>query len=158
MLDFDRRFGSEEGCIEYLVSLRWPHGFVCSKCGGQRAWRRDRLAMLCASCRHETSIIAGTLFEKTHKPLSVWFKAMWWVTSQKTGASALGLQRILGLGSYETAWLWLHKLRPAMVRSGRDRLKGTVEVDETYVGGLEEGVHGRETRDKSIVVTLVQDR
>jgi transposase-like protein len=112
--------------------------------------------MLCASCRHETSITAGTLFEKTHKPLPTWFKAMWWVTSQKTGASALGLQRILGLGSYETAWLWLHKLRPAMVRSGREQLRGRVEVDETYVGGVEEGVKGRETHEKSIVIIAIE--
>jgi transposase-like protein len=86
----------------------------------------------------------------------MWFKAIWWVTSQKTGASALGLQRILGLGSYETAWLWLHKLRPAMVRQGRDRLKGYVEVDETYVGGVEEDVHGRETNKKSIVAIAIE--
>ena len=158
VIDFDRRFDSEEAYTAYFVSLRWPQGFVCPECGGRRAWRRTRLAMLCASCRHETSIIAGTLFEKTHKPLQVWFKAMWWVTSQKTGASALGLQRILGLGSYETAWLWLHKLRPAMVRSGRDRLTGCVEVDETYVGGPEEGVQGRETHEKSIVAIAVEVR
>jgi transposase-like zinc ribbon protein len=145
LVEFDERFASEEAWIAYLMSLRWPKGFVCPKCGGNRAWRGTRLAMVCARCRHETSITAGTLFEKTHKPLRVWFKAMWSVTSQKTGASALGLQRVLGLGSYETAWLWLHKLRPAMVRPGRDRLKGWVEVDETYVGGPEEGSRGRQT-------------
>jgi transposase-like protein len=156
VIDFDKRFGSEEACVTYLMSLRWPEGFVCPACGARTAWQRQRLAMVCASCRHETSIIAGTLFEKTHKPLSVWFKAMWWVTSQKTGASALGLQRVLGLGSYETAWLWLHKLRPAMVRSGRDRLCGCVEVDETYIGGPEEGVRGREIQGKSIVVIAVE--
>ena len=93
---FDRRFDSEEECAAYLVSLRWPQGFAWPECGGRRAWRRTRLAMLSASCRRETSIMAGTLLEKTHKPLQVWFKAMWWVTSQKTGASALGLQRTLG--------------------------------------------------------------
>src|SRR5664279_2042377 len=136
VIDFDRRFDSEEACTSYLVSLRWPQGFVCPACGGRRAWRRTRLAMLCASCRHETSIIAGTLFEKTHKPLQFWFKAMWWVTSQKTGASALGLQRILGLGSYETAWLWLHKLRPAMVRSGRDRLQAVSRSMKPTVAAL----------------------
>jgi transposase-like protein len=157
LVDFDQRFGSEEACVAYLVSLRWPGGFVCPKCGEDRAWRRRRLALLCTACRHETSILAGTIFEKTHKPLYVWFKAMWWVTSQKTGASALGLQRVLGLGSYETAWLWLHKLRSAMVRPGRDRLAGVVEVDETYVGGHEEGVSGRETEGKSIVVVAAEE-
>ena len=156
-VEFDERFASVEACIAYLISLRWPRGFACPKCGGERAWRRARLAMVCARCRHETSITAGTLFEKTHKPLSVWFKAMWAVTRQKTGASALGLQRVLGLGSYETAWLWLHKLRPAMVRPGRDRLKGSVEVDETYVGGPEEGSRGRQTEEKSIVAVAAEE-
>ncbi len=85
---------------------------------------------------------AGTIFQDTRTPLTVWFRAMWWVTSQKNGVSALGLQRVLGLGSYQTAWAWLHKLRRAMVRPGRERLSGKVEVDETYLGGLEEGVRG----------------
>ena len=157
LVEFDERFATEEACLSYLMSLRWPNGFVCPKCGGDRAWRRARLAMVCAGCRHETSITAGTLFEKTHKPLRVWFKAMWLVTSQKTGASALGLQRVLGLGSYETAWLWLHKLRPAMVRPRRDRLKGAVEVDETYVGGPEAGFRGRQTEEKSIVAVAAEE-
>jgi transposase-like protein len=81
---------------------------------------------------------------------------MWYVTNQKFGVSALGLQRVLGFGSYETAWTWLHKMRRAMVRPGRDRLRGSVEVDETYVGGVEEGVRGRETRKKSIVVIALE--
>ena len=76
-VEFDERFASEEACITYLMSLRWLKGFVCPRCGGDRAWRRARLAMVCARCRHETSITAGTLFEKTHKPLRVWFRAMW---------------------------------------------------------------------------------
>jgi transposase-like protein len=82
---------------------------------------------------------------------------MWWVTSQKTGASALGLQRVLGLGSYETAWTWLHKLRRAMVRPGRDRLAGTVEVDETYLGGIEEGVRGRQTQKKALIAVAAEE-
>ncbi len=90
----------------------------------------------CAVCGRQTSVTAGTILQGTRTPLPTWFRAMWWVTSQKTGASALGLQQVLGFGSYETAWTWLHKLRRAMVRPGRDRLTGTVEVDETLVGGL----------------------
>jgi len=86
----------------------------------------------------------------------MWFLAMWFVTSQKNGVSALGLQRVLGLGSYETAWTWLHKLRRAMVRPGRDRLTGIVEVDETYVGGPEEGMRGRETETKAIVAVAAE--
>ena len=110
----------------------------------------------CCACRRQTSATAGTIFQDTRKPLVTWFRAMWYVTSQKNGASALGLQRVLGLGSYETAWTWLHKLRRAMVRPDRDRLKGWVEVDETMVGGLEEGVAGRQTESKALVVIAAE--
>jgi transposase-like protein len=110
----------------------------------------------CCSCRRQASATAGTIFQDTRKPLVTWFRAMWYVTSQKNGASALGLQRVLGLGSYETAWTWLHKLRRAMVRPDRDRLSGWVEVDETLVGGLEEGVAGRQTESKALVVIAAQ--
>ena len=96
------------------------------------------------------------MFQDTHAPLTLWFRAMWYITSQKNGTSALGLQRILGLGSYRTAWAWLHKLRRAMVRPGRDRLHGRVEVDETFVGGEEDGVRGRRRGDKSLIVVAVE--
>lgn len=110
----------------------------------------------CAQCRHQTSVIAGTIFQDTHKPLRVWFRAMWHVTNEKNGMSAVSLQRALGLGSYKTAWTWLHKLRRAMVRPGRDRLSGEVEVDETMIGGEEAGVHGRQTSSKTLVVIAAQ--
>ena len=96
------------------------------------------------------------MFQDTRKPLRTWFLAMWFTTSQKNGVSALGLQRVLGLGSYETAWTWMHKLRRAMVRPGRDRLIGEIEIDETYVGGPEEGKRGREIEKKSIVVVAAE--
>lgn len=105
----------------------------------------------------KTSVTAGTILQDTRKPLVDWFRAMYWVTTQKNGASALGLQKVLGLGSYKTAWTWLHKLRRAMVRPGRDRLSGRVEVDETYLGGLEEGVRGRQTERKSLIVIAAQE-
>ena len=97
----------------------------------------------CVGCQRQTSPTAGTIFEGTRKPLRLWFQAMWYVTNQKHGVSALGVQRILGLGSYQTAWTWLHKLRRAMVRPGRDLLSGEVEVDETYLGGREVGNRGK---------------
>jgi transposase-like protein len=112
----------------------------------------------CAKCDYKASVTAGTIFERTRKPLTLWFRAIWWVTTQKNGASALGLQRILGLGSYETAWTWLHKLRRAMVRPGRDRLSGRVEVDETYVGGEEEGAYGRAIGSKALVVIAAEEK
>lgn len=120
--------------------------------------RGGRVLLSAAVCHHQTSVIAGTIFEGTRKPLTMWFRAMWLVTSEKTGVSALGLQRQLGLGSYETAWSWLHKLRRAMVRPGRDRLSGVVEVDETFVGGEEVGTYGRETATKSLVAVAAEER
>ncbi len=110
----------------------------------------------CRRCRRQTSATAGTIFQDTRKPLVMWFRAMWYVTSQKNGASALGLQRVLGLGSYETAWTWLHKLRRAMVRPDRDRLSSWIEVDETFLGGLAEGAAGRQKANKALVVIAAQ--
>ena len=154
---FERRFGSDEACREYLFSLRWPEGFVCSQCGGQRAWQTSRGLWLCGGCRHQASVTAGTVFQDSHIPLTIWFRAMWYVTSQKHGISALGLQRVLGLGSYRTSWALLHKLRRAMVRPGRERLRGVVEVDETYWGGEEEGVMGRETQAKALIAVAAEE-
>ena len=157
LLEFEERFATEVACRDYLVKLRWRSGFRCPRCGGGQAWSTGRNLLHCAACQRQTSITAGTIFEGTRKPLRTWFRAMWWVTTEKHGVSALGLQRQLGLSSYQTAWAWLHKLRRAMVRPGRDRLSGRVEVDESYVGGLEEGVHGRETETKAIVAVAAQE-
>ena len=112
---------------------------------------------MCRQCRGQVSVTAGTVFQSGHLPLTLWFRAMWWVTTQKNGASALGIQRILGLGSYETAWTWLHKLRRAMVRPGRDRLTGRVEVDEAFIGGVEEGVRGRQTVTKALIAVACEE-
>lgn len=112
---------------------------------------------LCADCRHQASVTAGTIFQDSHLLLTTWFRAMWFVTSQKNGVSALGLQRVLGLGSYKTAWALLHKLRRAMVRPGRERLRGLVEVDETYWGGKETGVAGRLTHDKALIIVAAEE-
>jgi transposase-like protein len=110
----------------------------------------------CAICQRQTSVTAGTIFDSTRKPLRMWFQAAWHVSNQKFGASALGMQKALGLGSYQTVLAWLHKLRRTMVRPVRDLLNGRVEVDETYVGGEEEGVSGRHTEKKAIVVVAVE--
>ena len=156
LTEFEARFPGDEACREYLFRLRWPEGFRCPRCGGGKAWPVRRVLFECAHCGAQVSVTAGTIFQDTRLPLTLWFRAMWWVTAQKNGASALGLQRILGLGSYKTAWAWLHKLRRAMVRPGRERLQGWVEVDETYVGGLEEGVSGRQTETKALVAVACE--
>ena len=157
-LEFETRFATEEACRDYLAWLRWPDGFRCPQCSQGKGWPVRGGCLQCATCGRQTSVTAGTLLHRSKQPLRLWFRAMWWVTSQKQGASALGLQRVLGLGSYRTAWTWLHKLRRAMVRPGRDRLNGRVEVDETYVGGAEEGVRGRQTVTKALVAVAVEAR
>jgi len=156
ILEFERRFSTEEGCREYLCRMRWPSGFRCPRCAHEVAWRTRRGQYRCALCDFQISVTAGTVFQDTKKPLPLWFRAMWYVTSQKQGVSALGLKRVLGLGSYETAWTWLHKLRRAMVRPGRDRLSGTVEVDEIYLGGVRKGAYGREAGGKALVVIAAE--
>lgn len=156
LLELERRFSGEDACRTYLYALRWPEGFACPKCGGKRAWAMKSGLWLCCQCRRQVSVTAGTIFQDTHLPLAIWFRAMWYVTSQKNGVSALGLQRSLGLGSYETAWAMLHKLRRAMVRPGRERLYGVVEVDETYWGGEEHGVLGRQTEKKARIMVAAE--
>jgi transposase-like protein len=158
VMQFKERFITEAACIQYLVSLRWPDGFCCPECDHNEAWETKRGLFQCRKCRRQTSVTAGTIFHDSRKPLRLWFEAMWHITSQKYGANALGLQRILDLGSYHTAWNWLHRLRRAMVRPDRDNLNGTVEVDETYIGGERSGKRGRGAENKSLVVIAVEDK
>ena len=127
-------FNSEQACLAYLEKLRWPTEFICPACGViGTPYRASRNRLMCQSCKHQTSVTAGTIFDKTRTPLKVWLAAAWYITNQKQGVNALGLQRVLGLGSYQTAWTMLHRFRRAMVRPGRDLLKGLVEVDETFL-------------------------
>lgn len=156
--EFEDRFATESACLDYLETLRWPDGFSCPCCRGSGAWRTGRGLWHCQECGTQTSVTAGTMFHRTRKPLKLWFRAMWHITSQKYGANALGLQRVLGLGSYQTAWEWLHRLRRAMVRPGRDRLSGCVQVDETYVGGRRAGKRGRGAEGKALVAIAVEDK
>lgn len=157
LTELEQRFSTEEACGEYLFQLRWAEGFRCPVCGHSEAWKLKGDLFKCTACTHKTSVIAGTLFEGTRKSLVLWFRVIWWITSQKNGASALGLQHIIGLGSYKTAWMWLHKLRRAMVRPGRDRLSGTVQVDEMYIGGEKPGKRGRGAEGKTLVLIAAQE-
>ena len=161
LAEFQGRFASEEDCRRYLVACRWPDGFRCPRCGEPDAYElAGRELLQCRACRHQTSVTAGTVLHRTHVPLRLWFAAAYLVTTHTPGFSAVQLQRQLGLGRYETAWTMLHKLRRAMLRPERDRLSGVVEVDEAYVGGVEEGRRGGRRRDsgKSIVVGAVEVR
>jgi transposase-like protein len=155
-------FGSEEACLSYLEGLRWPGGFVCPSCASAApAYRSSRSRLMCRECGRQSTVTAGTIFDKTRTPLRVWLAAAWYLTNQKQGVSALGLQRVLGLGSYETAWAMLHRFRRAMVRPGRERLKGQVEVDETYlaIGDRQESTSASKRKsntDKVLVVIAVE--
>ncbi len=156
--EFESFFVNEAACREYVTKIRWPNGFMCPQCGSNaKPWKTSRGYFHCQSCHQTASVTAGTMFERTKFPLKTWFLAIWFVTSQKNGANALGLQRVLGLGSYRTAWTWLQKLRRAMVRPGRDQLHGKVEVDESLVGGISSGgKRGRGAENKELVVIAVE--
>ena len=128
-------FPDDDACRRYLEGIRWKQGFDCPGCGEAGvAFQGSRGRWICRHCRHQSTVTAGTSFEKTRTPLRSWLAAVWYIVNQKQGVSALGLQRVLGLGSYQTAWAMLHRLRRAMIRPGRERLHGLVEVDESIVG------------------------
>ena len=153
-------FPEDGACLRYLERLRWGSGFTCRFCGAVDGgwWQMADGLRRCAACRSETSVTAGTIFAGTRTPLVSWFAAIWYVVNQKQGVSALGLQRVLGLGSYQTAWAWLHKLRRAMVLPGRELLTDAVEVDESYIGARRPGPAGRGVAGKPIVAIAVEDR
>ncbi len=155
--EFDLGFRSDEECREYFRQLRWPEGFRCPRCGCQQSASVRTVLLRCHGCRYQVSVTAGTIFQDTRIPHRLWFQAMWWMTTQKNGASALGLQHILGLSRYETAWTMLHRLRCAMVRPGRDLLIGGVEANECYVGGPEEDPLGRLNLDKTLVLVAAEE-
>ena len=145
-------FATDADCLDYLEWLRWPEGFVCPTCRSAGGWRLADGRNRCGSCRRSTSPTAGTIFDRTRTPLTVWFAAVWLFATQKDGMSALSLQRELEIGSYQTAWAMLHRLRSVLVRPGRERLAGRVEVDETFIGGEEPGLRGGRQRGKKILV------
>ena len=147
-------FRTDEDCLDYLEWLRWPGGFACPHCGNAGGWRLADGRVECGDCSRRTSVTAGTIFDKTRTPLTVWFHACWLFATAKDGISAQYLQRSLEIGSYQTAWAMLHRLRSALVRPGRGRLTGTVEVDETFIGGEEHGLSGGRQPGKKVLTGI----
>ena len=155
---FQAWFGTDDDCLDYLEWMRWPHGFICPGCAHEGGWRLGDGRFWCPGCGRRTSVTAGTIFDRTRTPLTVWFTACWMFATQKDGVSALSLQRALEIGSLQTAWAMLHRLRSVLVRPGRDRLSGTVEVDETFIGGEEAGLPGRSRGKKTLTAIAVEVR
>ncbi len=149
-------FDEDWKCLDYLDWLRWPQGFVCPRCARAGGWRGSDGRRRCAGCDRRVSATAGTIFDSTRTPLTIWFSVAWQMTSGKLGVSAVHVQREMGLGSYQTAWAMLHRYRSVMVRPGRDRLCGDVEVDESYLGGPESGVGGRGALGKVLLAGAVE--
>lgn len=161
IVEFQGWFPDEAACAQYLFDSRWPEGFRCPRCGSGHAWpvSKRRVLWECAACHRQTSLTAGTVLHKTRTPLHLWFWAAYLMSTPTPGVSALQLQRQLGLGRYETAWLMLHKLRRAMVNPEREPLTGQVEVDECFIGGPEAGLRGgRERHQKALVIAAVEVR
>lgn len=154
--EFVQYFPDDLVCARYLEQLRWPTGFCCPNCKmSGEPWRQTRGRLVCPACRHQTSVTAGTIMEKTRTPLTTWFEAAWHLTTAKNGFSAKTLERTLGT-SYRTAWTMLQRYRVSMVRSERGRLMGAVEVDETFIGGVVQGGKRGRGSSKSIVVIAVE--
>lgn len=156
--EFMAWFPTDTDCLDYLEWLRWPGGFVCPDCGHGRGWQLADARFMCGGCGSRTSVTAGTIFDRTRTPLTLWFTACWRFATQKDGVSALSLKRSLDIGSYQTAWAMLHRLRSVLVRPGRARLLGMVEVDETYIGGEEPGLRGGRAKGKKSLVGIAVER
>ena len=157
-LELEDKLHTEDQCLEYLFQLRWPDGYKCLRCGSGAYWKKSRGRFECNSCHYESSVFVGTIFEGSNLKLRVWFRAIWLLTSEKSGTSALSLQRTLGLGSYRTAWMMLHKIRDAMVRVDRGRLSGEVEFDEFYLGGKSAGANRSKPLNKLLLTVGVEVR
>ena len=157
-IEFDQRFMNESACYDYLYKMKWPGGFKCFQCGHGYYWISTKNIYICKCCKRQYSLTAGTIMDSSKKPITYWFKAMWWFTTRKSGVNAVNLKDLLGLGSYNTAWLWLQKLRRCTIRSERAKLSGNVEIDEFFIGGQKSGKRGRGSEGKTAVIAAVEKK
>jgi transposase-like protein len=170
LLDVTKNFATDEQAFSYLEAIRWPAGVICVACGHEKVSKIARKAggknkrgtlyqCLNPDCKYQFSTTSGTIFNDSHLPLKTWFMALALIVDAKKGISAVQLQKHLGIGSYRTAWYMAHRIRKAMADGGGSpKLFGTVEVDETYIGGKThgKGTQGRSTDQKSVVMGLRQ--
>lgn len=158
MREFLKSFSSDEACRRYIAQVRWTKRFSCPSCAHTSAWHYRSGKLRCTNCRRDTSVTAGTLFQDSHIPLTIWFQALWCIVSQKQGVSALGLSRALGIQRQKTGWQLLQKIRCGMVRPNRARLSGLVEVDEILIGGKRHKFEGRNPQGKTLVLVAAEDK
>lgn len=158
MQDFMDQFQTEDACRAYLVKVRWNGGFICPHCSHTSGWTHARGIIRCKKCHRDVSVTAGTVFHNRHLPLRIWFQAIWSVISQKSGVSALGLSKSLGIKNPKTGWNLLRIIRTGMVRTGRELLSGLVEVDEVFIGGVKPGKRGRGALGKTLILVAVEDK
>jgi len=154
--EFVQTFLENKDCLDYLKILKWPTGFICPKCQStNEPWEQTRNRLVCKTCRHQTTIVSGTIFQKTRTPLTTWFEAAWHITTAKNGFSAKNMERTLGV-CYRTAWTILQRYRVAMVRSEREKLVGRVEIDESFSGGVKVGGKRGRGSEKLIIAIAVE--
>lgn len=155
-IEFEQAFATDEQCIAYLAKLRFENGFLCPNCKHDEYWTNNRNLIVCKICKYQLSVTAGTIFHKSRVSLVLLFRVLWLMVASKNGVSASNVQRILGLKKYSTAWFWLHKFRRIMVLPNREKISGTVEVDETLVGGKQSGKRGRGAEGKILVIIAIE--
>jgi transposase-like protein len=153
-IEFDQTFASEKDCVDFLIEKRWPDGIRCSHCGEKKLWRSGNFFQ-CSACGLQTRVMSGTIFQDTHLPLLKWFRAIWYIVNQKLGANATDLSQLLGINFVSSGRI-LHKLRRVMVNPGQEKLTGTVEIGEAFIGGLEEGNSGRNAKTKKLVIIAIE--
>jgi transposase-like protein len=156
--EFFAMYPTEDACRDFLIEVRWVDGFICPHCSRTEYWKQVRGTLRCKNCRKDISVTAGTIFHGRHLSLRLWFQALWLVVSQKNGVSALGLSRALGIQRQMTGWHLLATIRTAMVRGGRERLSGLVEIDEVFIGGVRAGKRGRGALGKALILVAVEDK
>lgn len=152
LLEFEARFPTERSCWEFLWQAKWPNGYLCDRCGGRSSYFViERGLEECTGCGRQASVTTGTMFHRCRSELRKWFRAILEFVVRKHGCNAQDIRRLVGV-SEPTAWRWLHKIREAISRRPKEPLAGVVEADETYVGGSEAGVFGRDRGSKKHLI------